>query len=127
VMFLHVGGALHGDEDDAEVVLFVEGFGVDAGGPGFFMLGFGDLFGEIELGDLVDHGAVLQGGCHDSLLWASAGEFTLSLVWMRYGWKWWRLRWRPLCAGVAGGCIYLWFACWSSWQRCVSQDFFQEW
>jgi hypothetical protein len=85
VVFLHVGGVLHGDEDYAEVVLFEESFGVDAGGPGFFVLGFGDLFGEIELGDLVDHGAVLQGGCHGSLLLASAGKFTLSLAWMRCG------------------------------------------
>ena len=87
VVLLHVGSVLHGDEDYAEIVLFEEGFGVDAGGPGFFVLGVGDLFGEIELGDLVDHGAVLQGGCHCSLLSASAGKFTLSADWMLWGWN----------------------------------------
>jgi len=76
VVLLHAGGVLHGDEDDAEVVLFEESFGVNAGGPRFFALGVGDLLGEIELGDLVDHGAVLQGGCHNSLLSASGGKFT---------------------------------------------------
>ena len=99
-------------QDDAEVVFLEEGLGVDAGGPGFFLLGVGDLFGEIELGDLVDHGAVLHGGCHGSLLSASAGKFTPFVAWMRCGdrigiWRW------ILCADV---CIYLCFAC-SEWQR----------
>ena len=81
VMLLHVGSVLHGDKDDAEVVLFEEGSGVDAGWPGLFVLGVGYFFGQIELRDLVDHGAVLQGGCHGSLLSASAGKFTPMAGW----------------------------------------------
>ena len=45
VVLLHVGGVLHGDEDDAEVVFLEERRGVDAGGPGFFLLGIGEFFG----------------------------------------------------------------------------------
>jgi len=41
VVLLHVGGVLHRDENDAEVVFFEEGFGIDACRPGFFLLGFG--------------------------------------------------------------------------------------
>ena len=64
VVLLHVGGVLHGDEDDAEVVFLEESLGVEAGWPGFLLLGVGDLFEQIELRHFVDHGAVLQGGCH---------------------------------------------------------------
>jgi hypothetical protein len=35
-----------------------------AGLPRFLLLGVGDLLEEIELGHLVDHGAVLQRGSH---------------------------------------------------------------
>ena len=85
VVLFHVRGVLHGDEDDAEVVFLEEGFGVDAGWPGFFVLGVGHLFGEIELGDLVDHGAVLHGGCHGSLLFGFGRKFTLLRGLMRWG------------------------------------------
>jgi hypothetical protein len=76
VVLLHVCGVLHGDEDNAEVVFLEERFGVDARRPRFFLLGFGEFFGEIELGDLVDHGSVLHGGSHESLLSALAEKFT---------------------------------------------------
>jgi hypothetical protein len=45
VMLFHVGGVLHGDEDDAEVVLLKESSGIETGGPGFFIFGVGDFFG----------------------------------------------------------------------------------
>ena len=64
VVLLHVSGVLHGDEDDPQVVLLEEGFGVNAGGPGLLLLGLGNLLGQIELRHFVDHGAILQGGCH---------------------------------------------------------------
>ena len=41
VVLLHVGGVLHRDKNDAEVVFLEEGFGIDACRPGFFLLGFG--------------------------------------------------------------------------------------
>jgi len=59
VVLFHVGGVLHGDKDDAEVMLLEEGLGVEAGGPGFFLFGIGDLLEQIELSHLVDHSAVL--------------------------------------------------------------------
>ena len=68
VVLLHSGGLFHGDEDDSEVVLFEEGFGVMAGGPWLFLLGVGDLLVEIKLRLFIDHGAVLLGGCHLLLL-----------------------------------------------------------
>lgn len=68
VVFLHVGGVLHGDEDDAEVVLLEEGLGVEASWPGPLLFGVGYLFGQVEMSDLVDHGSVLQRGCHVDLL-----------------------------------------------------------
>jgi hypothetical protein len=68
VVLLHVGGVLHGDEDDAEVVFLEEGLGVEAGWPGFLMLRVGEFLEQIELSDFVDHGSVLQRGCHGELL-----------------------------------------------------------
>jgi hypothetical protein len=64
VVLVHVRADLHGDEHDAEVVLFEESLGVDAGWPGFLAFGLIQLLWEIELRDFVDHGAVLQGGSH---------------------------------------------------------------
>ena len=49
VMLLHAGGGFHCDEDDSEVVFLEESSGVVAGLPRFFLLGFGDLFEEVEL------------------------------------------------------------------------------
>ena len=38
----HVGGVLHRDKNDAEVVFLEEGFGIDRPcRPGFFLFGFG--------------------------------------------------------------------------------------
>jgi hypothetical protein len=71
VVLLHPGGLLHGDENDSEVVLFKEGFGVVARGPGFFLFGVGYLLEQIELRLFVDHGAVLLGGGHCSSLIAN--------------------------------------------------------
>ena len=77
VVLVHVSADLHGDEDDAEVLLFEESPGVDAGWPGFFALGVIQLLCEIELRDLVDHGAVLQGGSHGGAPFRQI-KFTLS-------------------------------------------------
>ena len=68
VVLVHVSADLHGDEHDAEVMFFEESLGVDAGWPGFLAFGVIHLLWEIELPDLVDHGAVLQGGSHGALL-----------------------------------------------------------
>jgi hypothetical protein len=68
VVLFHVGGVLHGDEDDTEVVFFEQCSGVDAGRPGLLVFGVGDFFGQIELSDFVDHGSVLQRSCHGELL-----------------------------------------------------------
>ncbi len=64
VMLLHAGGVLHGDEDDAEVVLFEESFGGVAGLPGLLLLGVGYLLEQVKLRQFVDHGAVSLRGCH---------------------------------------------------------------
>ena len=77
VVLVHVSADLHGDEDDAEVLLFEESPGVDAGWPGFFAFGVIQLLCEIELRDLVDHGAVLQGGSHGGAPFRQI-KFTLS-------------------------------------------------
>ena len=77
VVLFHVSGILHGDEDDAEVVLLEEGPGVKTGWPGLFFLRVVHLFAQVELRHFVDHGAVLQGGCH-MRSFVSANKFTLS-------------------------------------------------
>jgi hypothetical protein len=64
VMLFHVCGVLHGDENDAEVVLLEKSFGIDARWPRLLLFGVGHLFRKIELRDFVDHRAVLQRGCH---------------------------------------------------------------
>ena len=64
VVLLHLCVVFHGDEDDAEVVFFEEGFGEVAGLPGLLLLGVGDFLKEVKLRQLVDHGAVFLGGCH---------------------------------------------------------------
>jgi hypothetical protein len=77
VVFVHVSADLHGDEHDAEVALLEESLGVDAGWPGFFAFCVIQLLLKIELRDLVDHGAVLQGSSHGGRSF-SADKFTLS-------------------------------------------------
>ena len=64
VVLFHVGGGIHSDEYDSEVVLLEEGFGVVSGLPWLFLLGVSDLFEKVELGHFVDHGAVLLRSCH---------------------------------------------------------------
>ena len=58
VMLFHACGIVHCDEDNSEIVFFEESFGGVAGLPGFFLLGGGYFFEQVELRESVDHGAV---------------------------------------------------------------------
>jgi len=104
VVLLHLGSVLHVDEDDAQVVLLEERFGVEAGLPGFFLLGVGDLLGEIELCAVFDHGAVVVEGGHDAPLFFAANSM-LPSVGCRLGREGIAKRIRE----PAESFIYLWF------------------
>ena len=58
VMLFHAGGVLHGDEDNAEVGFFEEGFCGVAGLPGLLLFGVGYFLEQVKLRQSVDHVAV---------------------------------------------------------------------
>ena len=58
VMLFHSGGVLHGDEDNAEVGFFEEGFCGVAGLPGLLLFGVGYFLEQVKLRQSVDHVAV---------------------------------------------------------------------
>ena len=64
VVLLHVGAVSMEMRTILRSCFLKRVLAVVAGLPGFFLLGVGDLLGKVELRHFVDHGAVLQGGCH---------------------------------------------------------------
>ena len=64
VVLFHAGDSLHSDENNSEVVLLEESPRIEAGLPRLLLFGVSYFLGKVELSDFVDHGAVLQRGCH---------------------------------------------------------------